>query len=62
MNRWGDLVFEIDGYDNDVKKFIGTANMGGEGDLPSGTYYYTINVELSDGTAKTISGFITLRR
>ena len=59
MNRWGDLVFEIAGYDNDTKKFIGVANKNGSGELPSGTYYY--NIVLGDGS-KDLTGFFTLRR
>ena len=62
MNRWGDIVFEVDGYDNATNNFVGTANKGGNGDLPTGTYYYTVGLVLSDGSTQTISGFFTLRR
>ena len=59
MNRWGDLVFEIDSYDNNGNNFTGTANKGGSGELPTGTYYY--NIVLGDGS-KAISGFFSLRQ
>ncbi|MBC7388602.1 MAG: gliding motility-associated C-terminal domain-containing protein, partial [Opitutaceae bacterium] len=48
-NRWGNLVYEKDGYQND---FDGRANRGiviGDG-LPDGTYYlhYNVNDKLID--------------
>ena len=36
FNRWGDVVFEVDDYNNDDHVFTGT-NKNGK-DLPSGTY------------------------
>jgi gliding motility-associated-like protein len=59
MNRWGDIVYEINGYDNDANKFTGVNNKGGNGELPTGTYYY--NIVLGDGS-KPLTGFFTLRR
>ncbi|MBX2915457.1 MAG: gliding motility-associated C-terminal domain-containing protein [Cyclobacteriaceae bacterium] len=55
-NRWGDLVFETENYDNVSRVFTGQTNTGK--DLPSGTYYYKIEFML--GQTKT--GFITLKR
>lgn len=57
-NRWGDKVFEIDGYDDTVpgKRFEGLDLDGRE--LPSGNYFYRI--ELPD--ASPLTGFISLRR
>jgi hypothetical protein len=54
MNRWGNIVFEVEGYDNDANKFTGSANKGCAGDLPTGTYYY--NMLLGD-VSEAISGF-----
>jgi gliding motility-associated-like protein len=58
LNRWGDVVFEIDNYDNLSRVFAGQTNSGK--DLPSGTYFYRI--EFAQGTSGTLTGFITLKR
>jgi len=57
FNRWGDNVFEIAGYDNQSRIFVGLSDSGNE--LPEGTYYYSIN--LNDGS-NTLSGFLVLNR
>lgn len=57
FNRWGDVVFDIQNYNNTDRVFSGFNNQGRE--LPSGTYYY--KVEFS-GNIKPLSGFITLLR
>lgn len=59
MNRWGDIIYQVDWYNNDSNKFIGVANKNGSGELPSGTYYY--NIVLGDGS-KPLTGFFSLRR
>ncbi len=59
LNRWGDIVFEMDGYDNIANVFEGNSNRGGNGELPSGTYFYKI--DLKDGSP-VINGFFTLRK
>ncbi len=56
LNRWGDVVYEIEDYDNLSRIFSGQTNSGK--DLPSGTYFYKI--DFSQGSP--ISGFITLKR
>lgn len=58
LNRWGDVVFEIDNYDNLSRVFNGQTNSGK--DLPSGTYFYKI--EFVQGISNTLTGFITLKR
>jgi gliding motility-associated-like protein len=55
-NRWGDLVFEVDDYDNTSRVFTGVSSQGKE--LPAGTYFYKI--DFSSGSP--LSGFITLKR
>ncbi|WP_157766126.1 T9SS type B sorting domain-containing protein, partial [Aquimarina aggregata] len=59
-NRWGNIVFEKDGYDN---TWDGTSNGRAviyvEDKLPVGTYYYIL--DLGDGT-KPKSGWIYLNR
>lgn len=56
-NRWGDVVFEISNYDNQSRAFRGLNKNGNE--LPSGTYFYKIFLE---GTGKTLSGYLVLKR
>lgn len=55
FNRWGDKVFEISQYDNTTRRFEGKNDNGK--DLPSGTYYYTI-----EASGKTHSGYLSLKR
>ncbi len=58
FNRWGDRVFEMNGYDNDQKSFRGESNIKGNDKLPAGTFFYAI--ELGDGSAKTI-GYLEIK-
>lgn len=65
-NRWGDLLSEIHNYNNTNNYWSGTVvGDGNKADdsknknLPSGTYYYVI--DLKDGS-KVIKGFIELVR
>ncbi len=63
-NRWGDVVFEIEGYDNTSNFFDGRANkLGalGAGDLPSGTYFFRIHINGEHLLRKT-EGYILLKR
>ena len=57
FNRWGDVVFEIQGYNNLESSFTGDNNKGNE--LPSGTYYYSVN--LNDGS-EVLRGFLVINR
>ena len=59
FNRWGDKVFEVKGYNNDQKVFRGSSNMGGNSELPSGTYFYVI--DKGDGSP-LVNGYISLKR
>ncbi|RLD19089.1 MAG: hypothetical protein DRI71_12390, partial [Bacteroidetes bacterium] len=59
LNRWGDIVFEIAGYNNADNRFDGTSNKGSNSDLPPGTYYYSI---ILNNESNEINGFLTLRR
>lgn len=54
-NRWGDVVWETENYDNTERVFTGLTTNGKE--LPSGTYYYKL---ITTGSTKT--GFISLKR
>ena len=58
VNRWGDRVFEMPGYNNDIKIFRGESNVNGNSKLPGGTYFYFI--DLGDGSAKK-TGILEVR-
>jgi trimeric autotransporter adhesin len=64
FNRWGDLVFEVNGYDNQTNVFRGLANrktqMGGD-QLPSGTYFFNIQIS-GEHNLKKLQGFLVLKR
>ncbi|WP_170283950.1 gliding motility-associated C-terminal domain-containing protein [Flagellimonas olearia] len=63
-NRWGDMVFQVDGYNNRDKVFGGEANRLsgiGAGTLPEGTYFFQIelgNLEVSG----SMRGFLVIKR
>lgn len=59
FNRWGNRVFEATGYDNSQIRFAGTGNAGGAGDLPGGTYFYSIDL---GNASPRITGFLILKR
>jgi gliding motility-associated-like protein len=61
FNRWGNLVWEVKGYDNHTssKRFEGNSNVRSNGPLPDGTYYYVI--ELGQGQAP-IKNFVMIKR
>ena len=62
FNRWGNLVFKEDGYDNQSKVWFGQSNQGfviGDNILPDGTYFYM--VDLGDGS-EAHSGYVMLKR
>lgn len=63
-NRWGDMVFQIKNYDNASNVFSGTANMStklGADHLPSGTYFFNIEIDGETILRKT-QGFLVLKR
>ncbi len=60
FNRWGNIVWECSGYDNNVieKRFEGTGNTASAGELPDGTYFYVIQ---KGDDSQPIRGFVTLK-
>ncbi|TMU50817.1 Calx-beta domain-containing protein, partial [Flagellimonas algicola] len=58
FNRWGDKVYESKNYQNDWGGFAPSNAFGNSGMLPSGTYYYIINVINTD--IKPLNGYIYL--
>jgi len=61
-NRWGNLVFELKGYDNQSRVWASESTVGaivGARQVPDGTYFYLI--DLGDGS-KPVSGFIIVNK
>ena len=64
FNRWGDLVFKIQGYDNSGNVFTGEANQMtsmGAGTLPEGTYFFQIQLP-ENHNLQTNQGYLVLKR
>jgi gliding motility-associated-like protein len=55
-NRWGDVVFEVDNYNNTSNVFAGASSNGTK--LPSGTYYYKVTFS---SNRPPMTGFLELR-
>ncbi|MEX1241532.1 MAG: gliding motility-associated C-terminal domain-containing protein, partial [Cyclobacteriaceae bacterium] len=63
FNRWGDMVFEVEDYDNDAagKRFEGNNESGSA--LPSGIYFYKIEIAgTSTRDGELITGFLALKQ
>ncbi len=64
-NRWGVLVFNTNGYDNNTNAFKGISNgratIQKNAELPVGVYFYTIEY-VNNGEAKTKSGYLYINR
>jgi len=62
FNRWGDLVYEEEDYDNNTRKFDGKNRNGTE--LPSGTYFYRIQFNDPSVTTRPslITGYLTIKK
>ena len=64
FNRWGDVVFEMQGYNNNDKAFYGTANRltkVGAGELPEGTYFFKLDIS-GEHNLNKLSGYLILKR
>lgn len=57
MNRWGNTVYHLTGYHNEFTGIPNTGDTLSKGYLPSGTYFYVI--DLGKGY-KTLTGYIEL--
>lgn len=58
-NRWGNLVYKVNNYDNtwDGRSNVKGVVLGEE--LPNGTYYYLLDLKLDQ---KPFKGFVVIRR
>ncbi|WP_348799757.1 HYR domain-containing protein [Flavobacterium adhaerens] len=64
-NSWGDLVFQISGYNNTTNVFNGIANRKrklGADELPEGTYFFEINPNSPTHHFKKLKGYLVLKR
>ncbi len=59
FNRWGQLVYRAEGYDNSAKRWEGRTASGEL--LPDGVYYYVLTVTAS-GEVRQIKGSINIVR
>jgi gliding motility-associated-like protein len=57
FNRWGDVVFETEDYNNKDRVFRGLNKNGDE--LPTDNYFYKIEFQ---GGRPTATGYISLKR
>jgi gliding motility-associated-like protein len=58
FNRWGNMVYEAKNYRNDWGGYAPNNSVGNSSYLPTGTYYYLINVV--GGDFKQLNGYIYL--
>ena len=65
-NRWGVLVFETKGYNNNDKSFKGESKgrvtINQREQLPEGTYYYIIRYTNTSGISKEKAGYLYINR
>jgi gliding motility-associated-like protein len=55
FNRWGDLIWNCEGYDNSTDKKVWTGKSNKNAELPDATYFYII-----DAGGKTYKGWVEL--
>jgi gliding motility-associated-like protein len=65
-NRWGVLVYEVDGYGQDNKFFRGISEgritIKQQDELPVGTYFYIVRYKNNAGEQKQRSGYLYINR
>ena len=65
-NRWGVLVFDTQGYDNNTKAFRGVSEgrvtIKQADELPEGTYFYILKYTKLSGIAKEKAGYLYISR
>jgi hypothetical protein len=61
FDRWGNMVFERNGFQPNVPNMGWDGSTGGKYALP-GAYVYVVELDLFDGTRKTINGSLTVVR
>ncbi|MEZ0006593.1 gliding motility-associated-like protein [Flavobacterium sp. 28YEA47A] len=65
-NRWGVLVFDAQGYDNNTKVFRGVsegrATVKKSEELPDGTYYYVLKYVDAEGKTREKASYLYINR
>jgi gliding motility-associated-like protein len=65
-NRWGVLVYDAQGYDNNTKVFRGISEgrvtIKQSDELPEGTYFYVLKYTKSSGIVKEKAGYLYISR
>jgi gliding motility-associated-like protein len=59
FNRWGNLVYQKDGYLNEFEGYANTSDAAGKEKLPSGTYY--VILDYGDGKTEVYNGYLQLQ-
>ena len=60
LNRWGNVVYETEGYNNEWDgRSTSNLNIGGD-ELPTGTYYYVLDTKNSE--IGVLKGYVYLQR
>jgi len=67
FNRWGERIFEVDGYDNlkADKRFNGDSKSG-NGKVPAGTYFYKVITYVKDPSGnrkvnESVTGYLEIK-
>jgi gliding motility-associated-like protein len=60
FNRWGDIVYETEQYDNHQKRFEGLSQNGKV--LPAGTYFYKVEYAEDSKKRQTVTGYLSLKQ
>lgn len=65
-NRWGVAVFTTSAYDTEGNIFDGSSKgrvtINKDNQLPTGTYFYVIDYKETNGSVKSVSGYIYINR
>ena len=59
FNRWGNLIYQKDGYLNEFEGYSNTENALGKDKLPAGTYFVVF--EYGGSNTKTYNGYLLLQ-
>jgi gliding motility-associated-like protein len=59
FNRWGNLVYQKDGYQNEFEGYANVGDAAGKDKLPAGTYY--VILVYGDEETETYNGYLLLQ-
>ncbi len=60
FNRWGDVVYQVEGYNNESVRFEGRSTH--DVALTSGTYFYKVEYHDQSNSLKTLTGYLSLKQ